>query len=232
MAGRLAWDKSGERYYETGVNRGVLYVRDENGEYSSGVVWNGLTEINESPSGADATPLWADNIKYLNLMSTEEFGATINAYTYPDEFMACDGTVKVASGVYMGQQNRKTFGLSYTTKLGNDIDGDDHGYKIHLVYGCLASTSDKSYSTVNDSPDAITFSWEVNTTPVESNIDGVKPSATLVINSTEIEPEKLKEIEDILYGSDATVGPDDTPIEAKEARLPMPDEIIALLATA
>lgn len=215
---KLIWDATGARLYETGTDRGVLYVQEE-GKYGAGVAWNGLTAVTESPSGAEANPLYADNIKYLNLMSNEEFGATIEAYTYPDEFAVCDGSAEIATGVTIGQQQRKTFGLAYRTILGNDVDGNDHGYKIHLVYGALASPSEKAYATVNDSPEAITFSWEVTTTPV--NVTGYKPTAHLEINSTKVAPEKLAELEALLYGSDD-----------KEASLPTPDEVVALVGAA
>lgn len=220
---KLEWDKIGERLFETGVDRGVLYVYDSSKEeknYGPGVAWNGLTSISESPSGAEATKLYADNIKYLNLYSAEEFGATIEAYMYPDEFEVCDGTAEIGSGITIGQQNRKTFGLSYRTLIGSDTDGNDHGYKLHLIYGCMASPSQKSFSTVNDSPEAITFSWELTTTPV--NVTGFKPTATVVIDSTKFTSEAqkaaLKKIEDALYGTDDA-----------EAYLPTPDEIMELV---
>ena len=215
---KLIWDATGERLYETGVNRGVLYVMDA-GAYPNGVVWNGLTAVTESPSGAEATPLYADDIKYLNLMSAEEFGATIEAYTYPDEFMECDGSASLVEGVYIGQQPRKTFGLCYRTTLGNDVANDSYGYKLHLIYGALAAPSEKAYSTINDSPEAITFSWEVSTTPV--NVTGHKPTATIVIESTKVDAEKLKALEDALYGTDE-----------KEAYLPLPDEVATIMGAA
>lgn len=215
---KLIWDNTGDRLYETGTDRGVLYVRDEAGKYPKGVAWNGLTAVTESPSGAEANPLYADNIKYLNLMSNEEFGGTIEAYTYPDEFGVCDGSAEIATGVTIGQQKRSTFGLCYRTLLGNDVDGTDFGYKIHLVYGALASPSERAYATVNESPEAITFSWEFTTTPVA--VTGFKPTAHLEINSTKVPAEKLAELEAMLYGS-----------EDKEASLPTPDEIIALIGT-
>lgn len=211
---KLMWDKTGERYYETGVEKGVLYPC-VNGAYPSGVVWNGLTAVTESPSGAEPNPHYADDIKYLNLMSAEEFGATVEAYTYPDEFAECDGSAEIASGVTIGQQKRKTFGLSYVTKLGNDVDGSDYGYKLHLIYGALASPSERNYATINDSPEAITFSWEVTTTPVE--VSGFKPTASVTIDSTKVDAEQLAALEAILYGSDS-----------EEARLPLPDEIMSL----
>ena len=215
---RLVWDQNGQKTYETGVNQGVLYVRGEDGAYTKGVAWNGLTAVTESPSGAEATPIYADNIKYLNLMSAEEFGATIEAYTYPDEFGECDGSAEIATGVLIGQQKRKTFGLSYKTLLGNDIDGDSYGYKLHFIYGALAAPSEKAYATVNDSPEAITFSWEISTTPV--NVTGFKPTATVTIDSTKCDSTKLKALEDLIYGT-----------ESAEASLPLPDEIIALIGT-
>lgn len=214
---KLVWDKTGERYYETGVNKGVLYTQDATGAYPKGVVWNGLTAVTESPSGAEATPLYADNIKYLNLMSTEEFGATVEAYTYPDEFAECNGEVALATGVTIGQQTRKTFGMAYQTKVGNDVDSD-LGYKIHLIYGALAAPSEKAYATINDSPEAITFSWELTTTPVE--VDGFKPTASITIDSTKVDTDKLTALENILYGS-----------ESEEARLPLPSEIVTLIGT-
>lgn len=215
---KLVWDKTGERYYETGVNQGVLYPQGPGGTYPEGVAWNGLTAVTESPSGAEATPLYADNIKYLNLMSAEEFGATIEAYTYPDEFAQCDGSAEIATGVMIGQQNRKVFGLSYKTALGNDIDGTDYGYKLHLIYGALAAPSEKGYSTINDSPEAITFSWEVTTTPV--SVTGFKPTASITIDSTKADKTKLAALEAILYGS-----------EESKARLPLPDEVATLMGT-
>lgn len=215
---KLVWDATGERLYETGVKMGVLYVQSE-GAYPKGVAWNGLTSVTESPSGAEATPLYADDIKYLNLMSTEEFGASIEAYMYPDEFAECDGSAALASGVYIGQQPRKTFGLCYRTILGNDTESNDYGYKLHLIYGALAAPSEKAYATVNDSPEAITFSWELSTTPV--NVTDHKPTASIVIDSTKCDKTKLAALEAILYGS-----------ESEEARLPLPDEIATLMATA
>ena len=215
---KIVWDQTGERLYETGVKQGVLYI-PASGVYSKGVAWNGLTAVTESPSGAEATALYADDIKYLNLMSNEEFGCTIEAYTYPNEFAACDGSASLAKGVSIGQQPRKTFGLCYRTTLGNDTDGNNYGYKLHMVYGCLAAPSEKAFSTINDSPEAITFSWEVSTTPV--NVAGHKPTAHLEIDSTKADPVKLAALEKILYGdTDA------------EARLPLPDEIVTLMAEA
>lgn len=220
---KLKWDQTGERLYETGVRMGVLYPIQTGGVYSKGVAWNGLTAVTESPSGAEASPLYADDIKYLNLMSNEEFGATIEAYTYPDEFAECDGSASIATGVYIGQQTRKTFGLCYRTVLGNDVDSNDYGYKLHLIYGAMAAPSEKGYSTINDSPEAITFSWEVTTTPV--NVTGFKPTASLTIDSTKADPTKLAALEDILYGKDGT-GDTQT---GTEPRLPLPDEIAQLL---
>jgi hypothetical protein len=215
----LQWDTTGDRLYETGVSKGVLYVADGEGGYSTGVPWNGLTSISESPSGAEATPLYADNIKYLSLTSAEEFGATVEAYTYPDEFAECDGTAALGTGVLIGQQTRKAFGLVYTTKLGNDVDGDDHGYKIHIIYGAKAAPSERAYQTVNESPEAITFSWELTTTPVQ--VDGFKPTATLVIDSTKVDATALAAIEASLFGA-----------EAGDATLMMPADILALVAPA
>lgn len=222
---KIVWDKTGERFYETGVDHGVLYPIQEGGVYNKGVAWNGLTAVTESPSGAEATPIYADNIKYLNLMSAEEFGATIEAYTYPDEFAECDGSAALATGVYIGQQSRKTFGLSYRTVVGNDVDNNDYGYKLHLIYGALAAPSEKAYSTINDSPEAITFSWEVSTTPV--NVTGFKPTASITIDSTKVNPTKLAALEEILYGKDAT-GPDT--MDGVEPRLPLPDEVAEIMA--
>ena len=218
---KIEWDKTGERLYETGVKNGVLYVQ-EGGTYGKGVAWNGLTAVTESPSGAEATPLYADDTKYLNLLSTEEFGATIEAYTYPDEFAACDGSAALADGVMIGQQARKTFGLCYRTTIGNDTNGNDYGYKLHIIYGALAAPSEKAYATINDSPEAITFSWEVTTTPV--NVTGAKPTASITIDSTKADPTKLAALEDILYGKDGEPG--------NEPRLPLPDEIKTLMTAA
>ena len=218
---KLVWDKTGDRLYETGVKNGVLYI-PTSGIYSKGVAWNGLTAVTESPSGAEATALYADDTKYLSLMSTEEFGATIEAYTYPDEFAACDGSAELADGVMIGQQNRSAFGLCYKTTIGNDTDGNDHGYKLHIIYGALAAPSEKAYASINDSPEAITFSWEITTTPV--NVTGAKPTASLVIDSTKADPSKLAALEDILYGKDGE--------PASEPRLPLPDEIKSLMTAA
>ena len=213
---KIVWDQTGERLYETGVNHGVLYI-PTSGVYSKGVAWNGLTAVTESPSGAESTALYADDIKYLNLMSAEEFACTIEAYTYPDEFAECDGSASLVAGVNIGQQPRKTFGLCYRTTVGNDTDSNAHGYKLHMVYGCLAAPSEKAYATINDSPEAITFSWEVSTTPV--NVTGHKPTALLTIDSTKADPTKLAALEDILYGKDQV-----------DPRLPLPDEIATLMA--
>ena len=218
---KLVWDQTGERYYETGVKMGVLYPQETGGTYPKGVAWNGLTAVTESPSGAEATALYADDTKYLNLMSAEEFGATIEAYTYPPEFGACDGSAEIAAGVTIGQQKRTAFGLCYRTTVGNDTDGNDHGYKLHIIYGAMASPSEKAYATINDSPEAITFSWEVTTTPV--SVSGFKPTANLTIDSTKVDSTKLAALEAILYGSDSEV--------SKEPRLPLPNEIATLMGT-
>lgn len=220
---KLVWDQTGERYYETGVKMGVLYPQSASGTYPKGVAWNGLTAVTESPSGAEATPLYADDIKYLNLYSAEEFGATIEAYTYPDEFAECDGSAEVATGVTIGQQKRKAFGLCYRTAIGNDTDGNDHGYKLHIIYGAMASPSEKAYATINDSPEAITFSWEITTTPV--SVSGFKPTASVTIDSTKVDGTKLKQLEAILYGDNGSSS-------AGDARLPLPDEIVTLIGTA
>lgn len=225
---KIVWDKTGERTYETGVKNGVLYPQ-ENGAYPLGVAWNGLTAVTESPSGAEATPLYADDIKYLNLMSAEEFGATIEAYTYPPEFEKCDGSASITTGVSIGQQTRKSFGLSYKTTLGNDVDGNEYGYKLHIIYGALAAPSEKGYSTINDSPEAITFSWEVTTTPVSVSVEGLKPTASIVIDSTKADKDKLKALEEILYGKDPTTPEGD---DGVAPRLPLPDEIITIMGGA
>lgn len=213
---KLVWDQSGDRLFETGVSNGVLYVRNSEGEYPLGVPWNGLTAVTESPSGAEPTPLYADNIKYLSLMSNEEFGATIEAYTYPDEFAECDGSAELGTGVMIGQQTRKYFGLVYKTVIGNDTDGNAYGYKLHIIYGAQAAPSEKAYATINDSPEAITFSWELTTSPIE--VTGFRPTASLVIDSTKIDAASLASIEALLFGT-----------EDAEASLPTPDEIFALL---
>lgn len=216
---KLVWDETGKRVYETGVKMGVLYVQQAGGAYNRGVAWNGLTAVTESPSGAEANPMYADDIKYLNLFSAEEFGATVEAYTYPVEFEQCDGSASISTGVTIGQQERKQFGLCYRTTLGNDTDGNDHGYKLHLIYGAKASPSEKAYATINDSPEAITFSWELTTTPV--NVSGHKPTANLVIDSTKVSAAAMTALEKVLYG-DTT----------NEARLPLPDEIVQIITTA
>jgi hypothetical protein len=211
----LTWDQVGERLYEVGVDHGVLYLPDQAGVYNQGFAWNGLTTVTESPSGAEASPQYADNIKYLNLISAEEFGATIEAFTYPEEFGQCDGTALPAPGVAVGQQGRKMFGLSYRTRVGNDVDGSDFGYKLHLLYGCQAAPSEKAYATINDSPEAIAFSWEVTSTPVP--VTDHKPTSLIVIDSTVVDEADLQALEDLLYGK-ASV----------EAALPNPDAVIAL----
>lgn len=216
---KLVWDNTGERLYETGVKQGVLYPQAAGGTYPKGVAWNGLTNITESPSGAEATALYADDIKYLNLVSAEELGGTIEAYTYPDEFAECDGSVALTEGVFIGQQDRKTFGLCYRTTLGNDVDSNGHGYKLHLIYGALAAPSEKAYATINDSPEAITFSWEFKTTPV--NVADHKPTASLTIDSTKVSETKMAALEKVLYGDNDT-----------EARLPLPDEVVQILTSA
>lgn len=221
---KLIWDQTGKRLYETGVEQGVLYPMGINGTYPTGVAWNGLTAVTESPSGAEASPIYADNIKYLNMMSAEEFGATIEAYTYPDEFAQCDGSAEIAIGVIVGQQSRKIFGLSYKTKLGNDTDGTDHGYKLHLIYGGQAAPSEKGYATINDSPEAIIFSWEVTTTPV--SVEGFKPTASITIDSTKADKTKLNALETLLYGKDPTTP---TGTDGVVPRLPLPDEIVKLM---
>lgn len=212
---KLLWDQTGERRYENGVNQGVLYLPTA-GVYSIGYAWNGLTSVTESPSGAEATPQYADNRKYLNMVSAEDFSATLEAFTYPEQFTQCDGTATPQPGVYVGQQNRKTFGLSYKTLIGTDVN-PDAGYKLHLVYGALAAPTEKSYATVNDSPEAATFSWEMTTTQVD--VTGLKPTAILTIDSTKVAPANLLALENALYG---TVGTD--------PRLPLPDEVIAMFA--
>ena len=228
---RIVWDKTGEHLYETGVDHVVLYVSDSNGTYPNGVAWNGVTSYNESPSGGDANDLWADNIKYLSLRAAEDFGATVEAYTYPDEWAQCDGSAEIAPGVMAGQQGRKMFGLCVRTVLGNDVDLNEHGYLLHLIYGATASPSERSYQTINDSPDAITFSWELTTVPTP--VTGFKPTARIVIDSTKADAAKLAILEAVLYGtndgetidlgtyngSDRQAGP----------RLPMPDEVIDIL---
>ena len=222
---KLTWDNAGERLYETGVKQAALYVQ-ESGAYPKGVAWNGITAVTESPSGAEATALYADDTKYLSLVSAEEFGATIEAYMYPDEFAECDGSASIATGVTIGQQKRKTFGLAYKTTLGNDVESNDYGYKLHLIYGALAAPSEKAYATINDSPEAITFSWEVTTTPV--NVTGHKPTALITIDSTKVDKKKLAALEEILYGKNPTL-PEGQ--DGVEPRLPLPDEIAELMKT-
>lgn len=222
----LNWDETGNKLYETGVDRGVLYPMGQSG-YGAGVAWNGLTTVTETPSGAEATKLYADNIKYLEIRSAEEFGGTIEAYTYPDEWAECDGSAALVTGVYAGQQPRKIFGLCYRTVLGNDVDLDKHGYKLHLVYGCTASPSERSYATINDSPEAITFSWEFSSVPV--NVAGHKPVSCITIDSTKVDPTKLKALEDKLYGvtTDSTANP---AVAGSAAYLPLPAEVITTLS--
>lgn len=222
---KIVWDQVGERTYETGVDHGVLYVLQDDGTYANGVAWNGLTAITESPSGAEDTALYADNIKYINLKSNEEFGCTIEAYTYPDEFMQCDGSASLAKGVVLGQQGRRTFAIAYRTLMGNDIKGTDFGYKLHIVYGCSASPAEKSYQTVNDSPDAITFSWEVNTTPIQ--IEGFKPISSVTIDSTKVDAAKLTQLEEMLYGKDeSTAGAGD----GTDPKLALPVDLKTIFA--
>ena len=216
---KLVWDQSGKRLYETGVDHGVLYPIQTGGVYSKGVAWNGLTAVTESPSGADVNDIYADNMKYLGLVGAEKFGATVEAYTYPDEFAECDGSVELVKGATIGQQNRKVFGMVYRTVIGNDVDGNEHGYKLHLIYGATAAPSEKAYNTINEDPEAITFSWELSTTPV--NVTGHKPTASLTIDSTKADHTKLAELEKILFGDTET-----------EPRLPLPDEIAQLLNVA
>ena len=213
---KLVWDQSGQKFFETGISNGVLYVSDGQGGYLNGVAWNGLISVAENPSGAESNPVYADNIKYLNIISAEEFGATIEAYTYPDEFMECDGSAQVVAGVNIGQQARKSFGISYRTRVGNDVAGDNLGYKIHVIYNCQAAPSGKTYSTVNESPEAITFSWEVTTTPVP--VEGYRPTATIVFDSTKLDAEKMAAVENALYGSGTA-----------EATLPSIEELLALV---
>lgn len=216
---RLDWDKVGERFFETGIDRGVLYIPNVSGVYASGVAWNGLTTVTEKPTGADSNPIYADNVKYLNLTAAEQFGATIDAFTYPKEFAQFDGSVVISAGVALGQQHRRSFGLSYRTRLGNDIDGSDLGYKLHLVYGCQAAPSDRAYATINDKPDALHFSWNLTTTPVA--VTGYKPTSLLTINSTEVDAGALTTLENALWGTTGAGG---------VAHLPLPDEVIAMFA--
>ena len=213
---KLVWDQAGQKFFETGVSNGVLYVSDGQGGYLKGVAWNGLTSVAENPSGAESNPVYADNIKYLNIISAEEFGATIEAYTYPDDFMECDGSAQVVAGVNIGQQARKSFGISYRTRVGNDVAGDNLGYKIHVIYNCQAAPSGKTYSTVNESPEAITFSWEVTTTPVP--VEGFRPTATVVFDSTKLDAGKMAAVENALYGGTSS-----------EPGLPSIEELLALV---
>lgn len=215
MAFKLKWDQISEKLYETGTDRGVLFVAAD-GNYGEGVSWNGLTAVNQSPSGAEATPHYADNMKYLNIMSNEDFGFSIEAFMYPDEFGPCDGSAELTKGVRIGQQKRSTFGFAYRTIIGNDVDGNDYGYKIHLIYGALASPSERGYATVNESTEPMTMSWECTTTPVE--VTGHRPTAHIEIDSTKVDAAKLAAFEEILYGKDDTA-----------ARLPLPDEVATLL---
>ena len=213
---RLIWDEVGQRFFETGVKNGVLYVQDNDGSYKNGVVWNGLTAVTESPSGAEETPLYADDVKYLTLRSAEEFGATVEAYTYPEEFEQCDGSASIAEGITIGQQARRAFGLCYRTSVGNDIQGQNFSYKLHLIYGCTVAPSEKSYSTINDNPEAITFSWELSTVPVP--VDGFSPTASLVIDASKVDEGKMQQLEDALFGN-----------ESNEAKLLLPNEIMEML---
>ena len=213
---RLIWDEVGQRFFETGVKNGVLYVQEDNGSYKNGVVWNGLTAVTESPSGAEETPLYADDVKYLTLRSAEEFGATVEAYTYPEEFEQCDGSASIANGVTIGEQARRAFGLCYRTSVGNDIQGQNFSYKLHLIYGCTVAPSEKSYSTINDNPEAITFSWELSTVPVP--VDGFSPTASLVIDASKVDEGKMQQLEDALFGN-----------ESNEAKLLLPNEIMEML---
>ena len=234
---KIVWDASGAHLYETGLKNGVLYPYDSTNGYKPGVAWNGLSSVSESPSGAEANAIYADDIKYLNLYSAEEFGATmrsaetlggtIEAYTYPDEWMECDGSATLTTGVILGQQDRKTFGLCYRTVIGNDTEGDAHGYKLHLIYGCKASPSERQYQTINDSPEAITFSWEISTIPV--NVTNHKPVSCITIDSTKVDSEKLAVLEGVLYGKDATTGANAT--EATDPWLPLPDQVYSIITT-
>lgn len=223
---KLVWDKTGDRLYETGVKNGVLYPQGTGGTYPKGVAWNGLSTVTESPSGAEASAVYADDMKYLNLYSTEEFAATVEAYTYPDEFSECDGSATIATGVTIGQQTRKAFGLCYRTTLGNDVAANNYGYKLHLIYGAMAAPSEKAYATINDSPEAITFSWELSTTPV--SVKGFQPTASLVVDSTKVNPEKLAKLEEILYGKDPT---DTSASDGVDPRLPLPDEVATIIGS-
>lgn len=218
MAQLITWDGVGEKLYESGVDHGVLYIPNGSGVYDTGFAWNGLVSVTETPSGAEPNPQFADNIKYLNLLSAEEFGGTIEAFTYPDEFGQCDGSAEPEPGVFVNQQSRKSFGMAYRTKIGNDVDGADHGYKLHLVYGALVSPSERAYQTINESPEPITFSWEFTTTPAP--VTGYKPTSLIVIDSTKVDPADLAALELILYGN--TTGP-------VQPKLPTPDEVITLM---
>jgi hypothetical protein len=222
---KLKWDQTGERFYEAGVRQGVVYPMDEAGEYPLGAAWNGLIAVTESPSGAESNPLYAGDIKYLNLISVEEFGATVEAYTFPPEFEPCCGLASLSEGVIISQQKRKTFGMCYRTIVGNDIDDIEYGHKLHLIYGAVAAPSEKAYGTINESRDAITFSWEISTTPV--NVAGYKPTALITIDSTRVDAAKLAQLEAILYGKDAVLEPESA---AVVARLPLPDEIASIFA--
>ena len=213
---KIVWDQVGERFYETGIDHGVLYPQTVSGTYTNGVAWNGLTSVSESPSGAEPTDLYADNIKYLSIRSAETFGATVEAYTYPDEFAVLDGSAALTDGVIIGQQTRKAFGLCYRTKVGNDIQFENYGYKLHLIYGCSVSPSEKSYQTINDSPEAITFSWEMTTVPV--NVTGHQPTASLIIDSKTVGAAGMAAIEDVLYGTNSA-----------DPRLPLPDEVLSII---
>lgn len=215
---KLVWDQTGDRLYETGAKNAVLYLLDNTNAYSTGVAWNGLLGFDENPSGAEATKLWADDINYVTLYSAEEYGGTIRAYTYPDEFEECDGSAELATGVTVGQQNRKMFGFCYRTAIGNDTQGNDYGYKLHLVYGCKASPSSKTHDTINDSPSAVEFSWEITCTPV--NVTGLKPTCVIEVDSTKVDPNKLKALEDVLFGS-----------SSKDASLPLPDAVKNIVTT-
>ena len=216
---KIVWDQVGERFYETGIDHGVLYPQSVGGTYDSGVAWNGLTSVSESPSGAEPTDLYADNIKYISIRSAETFGATVEAYTYPDEFAVLDGSAALTDGVIIGQQTRKAFGLCYRTRVGNDIQFENYGYKLHLIYGCSVSPSEKSYQTINDSPEAITFSWEMTTTPV--TVTGYQPTASLIIDAKTVGSTAMTAIEDVLYGT-----------ASAEPRLPLPDEVLSIIQNA
>lgn len=228
---RLVWDKTGEHQYETGVDHGVLFVYDKTKKaYGTGVAWNGLTTVTESPSGAEASAFYADNIKYLSLLSAEEFGATIEAYTYPEEFEACNGAAEMAKGVLVGQQSRSTFAFAYRTLIGNDQDGNEAGYKLHIVYGAMASPSEKSHATVNDSPEPVTFSWTITTTPIA--VPNMKPTATIELDSTKVDADKLKQVEDKLYGTDAGTDSTGGTVEATEPTLLLPEDLIKIFPAA